>query len=1027
MNQNKVYTHVSLFSGAGGLDIGLEQAGFHTVWANDFNHDACETHRLWSNATVVEGDIGKVDYDIIPDCDIASFGFPCQGFSLSGPRKIDDSRNVLYRHCVKLVEKKQPKLFLAENVKGLLTLGGGKIKDAIIADFESKGYVVSINLVNAADYHVPEDRQRILLVGIRKDLAEKYGVEFKVPAPFPDRISIRQALEGLAPAAEDEICKEAYSSRYMSRNRKRVSVGHFDVLIIDEYQDINEEISKMLEYIKESNPGLQIIAVGDMKQKIYDQTSLDIWSFIHKFLGKHTQVNFTQCFRLSHDLAQRLGNIWGKDINGVNKNCKVSTMSREQVVDYLDTKNPKDVLCLGARTGSMVKVLNELEARPGNLYDKNHVYASIKEPDGEKHVAPGADVGIFTTFDGSKGMERPICVVFDFTESYWCSRVFQPTARYEILRNLFCVAASRGKDEVIFVEPPKKEDRFGLVSDKTLMTPVKMNQEFNTKFDISEMFDFKFDEDVEHCYQLINTTPVFHKDVHEIEIKHSDAMIDLAPCIGIYQQANFFDYYDIDSAIAFYMYLHNDKKVALPASWKSVEEKVLFLTMLMTSQDRYVKQVELPFITRAQETDLNKRLSMVFTPDESVQERCELTAMVDTKAKKKLVISGMADVVKDNKVYLLKFVSSLAHKHFLQCACYMLATGLKQGVVWNIRDNMMYEIEIPDPDKFLDAVITCITKQVFAKAESYTISKDYTQDLDTIIEQIMTDDSLPEFDVGGNVKEEKKTADEGISIIRRGEQYIIVDAANRQIIDNSAMNGYDSILAACEDYVRKNKQLAEESMSKKELLSVIEDWLDNHRDFEAAMSKTEVDIKHHIGEYANYASLSTYVVRKMLKDRGLIINFSERQLLKVWKERKKKDTNTVENTRYETLASTLESLVKAGVDVQLEMPEEEKVAKPEPDPEEEKPQFDKRIPYTVIRSSRLSKPNDVRYIVVNLNDKDQVLDDASGYGYKSISAAQKGYGYKCRNLTKYGEVKHSSKPKTNIPVSQSRQLSFGDF
>ena len=77
-----------------------------------------------------------------------------------------------------------------------------------------------------------------------------------------------------------------------------------------------------------------------MKQKIYDQTSLDIWSFIHKFLGKHTQVNFTQCFRLSHDLAQRLGNIWGKDINGVNKNCKVSTMSREQVVDYLDTKNP---------------------------------------------------------------------------------------------------------------------------------------------------------------------------------------------------------------------------------------------------------------------------------------------------------------------------------------------------------------------------------------------------------------------------------------------------------------------------------------------------------------------------------------------------------------------------------------------------------------------------------------------------------------------------------------------------------------
>ena len=101
-----------------------------------------------------------------------------------------------------------------------------------------------------------------------------------------------------------------------------VPVGRYDVLIIDEYQDINEEISRMLEYIKEENPDMQIIAVGDMKQKIYDTTSLDIWNFINKFLGKHTQVNFTRCFRLSHDLAERLGAIWNKEINGVNENCE---------------------------------------------------------------------------------------------------------------------------------------------------------------------------------------------------------------------------------------------------------------------------------------------------------------------------------------------------------------------------------------------------------------------------------------------------------------------------------------------------------------------------------------------------------------------------------------------------------------------------------------------------------------------------------------------------------------------------------
>lgn len=217
----KKFNHVSLFSGAGGLDIGLEQAGFKTIWANDFAHDACETHKLWSKATVIEGDIGAVDFDSIPDCDIASFGFPCQGFSLSGPRKIDDSRNTLYRYCVKLVEKKQPKVFLAENVKGLLTLGDGKIKDAIISDFESKGYIVTINLVNAADYHVPEDRQRVIIVGIRKDLVNKYGVSFNVPKPFYDRITLKDALKDFGEAAPEDVCDAPYSSRYMSRNRKR--------------------------------------------------------------------------------------------------------------------------------------------------------------------------------------------------------------------------------------------------------------------------------------------------------------------------------------------------------------------------------------------------------------------------------------------------------------------------------------------------------------------------------------------------------------------------------------------------------------------------------------------------------------------------------------------------------------------------------------------------------------------------------------------------------------------------------------
>ena len=104
---------VSLFSGAGGLDMGFENQGFQTIWANDFDKDACETHRAWSDAEVVQGDIGQVDFSSIPKTPFIIGGFPCQGFSLAGPRKLDDKRNILYRYFVKLVEEKQPLAFVA--------------------------------------------------------------------------------------------------------------------------------------------------------------------------------------------------------------------------------------------------------------------------------------------------------------------------------------------------------------------------------------------------------------------------------------------------------------------------------------------------------------------------------------------------------------------------------------------------------------------------------------------------------------------------------------------------------------------------------------------------------------------------------------------------------------------------------------------------------------------------------------------------------------------------------------------------
>lgn len=212
------FTAASLFCGAGGLDIGFDRAGFKTVWANDFDKDACKTHEMWSGAEVICGDIGKIDEKTIPDVDVFLGGFPCQGFSLSGPRKLDDSRNKLYHHYVRIVKAKQPVMFVGENVKGLLTMGNGQIMEAIIQDFSDCGYDVYYKLLNAMEYEVPEDRARVIIVGFRKDLNV---TQFEFPAPRNFRVTMREALKNIPAPTDDEVCMAPYSSRYMSRNRKR--------------------------------------------------------------------------------------------------------------------------------------------------------------------------------------------------------------------------------------------------------------------------------------------------------------------------------------------------------------------------------------------------------------------------------------------------------------------------------------------------------------------------------------------------------------------------------------------------------------------------------------------------------------------------------------------------------------------------------------------------------------------------------------------------------------------------------------
>lgn len=171
---------VSLFSGAGGLDLGFIQAGHTIIWANDIYEDAVKTYRINIGQHITCSDIIDVKNESIPDCDIIVGGFPCQGFSVANTKRhINDSRNKLYLELLRVLKYKKPRFFLAENVKGLLSLGKGAIIKMILNDFSKIGYTVRYSLLNAADFGVPQTRERVIIVGERDDIPPKYEFPIK--------------------------------------------------------------------------------------------------------------------------------------------------------------------------------------------------------------------------------------------------------------------------------------------------------------------------------------------------------------------------------------------------------------------------------------------------------------------------------------------------------------------------------------------------------------------------------------------------------------------------------------------------------------------------------------------------------------------------------------------------------------------------------------------------------------------------------------------------------------------------------
>ena len=163
---------ISLFAGAGGIDIGFKNSGFDIVWANDFDENAVNTFRDNLGDHIILGDIREINSSQIPNNpDVITGGFPCQGFSVANTKRtISDNRNFLYKEMLRVINDKRPKYFIAENVKGLLSLGNGLVIKMIEDDFSNIGYKIDYKLLNSADYGVPQFRERVIIIGNRLGL-----------------------------------------------------------------------------------------------------------------------------------------------------------------------------------------------------------------------------------------------------------------------------------------------------------------------------------------------------------------------------------------------------------------------------------------------------------------------------------------------------------------------------------------------------------------------------------------------------------------------------------------------------------------------------------------------------------------------------------------------------------------------------------------------------------------------------------------------------------------------------------------
>lgn len=340
-----MYTSIELFAGAGGLALGVEKAGFDTLGLIEFDKNAADTLiKNRPNWNVINDDIANVScLDLEKkfslkkgELDLLSGGAPCQAFSYAGKRLgLEDARGTLFYHYALFLEKLQPKMFLFENVRGLLTHDHGKTYATMLDIFEKAGYTINKQVLNAWEHGVPQKRERLITIGIRNDLVGKTSYTF--PKAHDYKPVLRDVLLD---------CPEGPGVPY-GEKKKRI----FELVPAGGYwRDIDPEIAK--EYMKScwdmeggrtgilrrmslDEPSLTVLTSPSQKQterchplearpftvreNARCQTFPDEWEFCGNVSAQYKQVGNAVPVNLAYDIAKEIAN----SLDTLNKNQKI--------------------------------------------------------------------------------------------------------------------------------------------------------------------------------------------------------------------------------------------------------------------------------------------------------------------------------------------------------------------------------------------------------------------------------------------------------------------------------------------------------------------------------------------------------------------------------------------------------------------------------------------------------------------------------------------------------------------------------